>query len=185
MPRPSFAELRAQIAATFPDNTAGAITPAAVRTYLTNALAAIQPGYGKLVRQTLAATIVANVSPAVKVTWEAAGDSDPTQTTSNFTNGNIVRTERGTSRITFTADLEAANGRFVTFALFKNGVATPWRITGNGGGVGNPIGVSLAAIDYADPAATYDIRMTAELANTSVTLTNMVMLVEVVPVNTY
>ena len=40
-------------------------------------------------------------------------------------------------------------------------------------------------INYADPAATYDIRMTAELANTSVTLTNMVMLVEVVPVNTY
>ena len=182
--RKSFVELRAEIAAAFPDNTAGAITPAAMRTYLLDALNAIQPAYGTLARSA-AAPIVANITPPVKVTWQIAADSDATQTTSNFSAGSIARAERGTSAINFTTDFEASNGRFITFTLFKDGVATPWRITGNGAGAGNPVAVALTAIDYADPAATYDVRMTAEVAATTVTISDSAMILEIVPVNTF
>ena len=183
--RKSYNELRAEIALLFPDNAAGEITPADLRTFLLNTLEATQPAYGSLTRATLSGNIVANITPPVKVTWQAAGDSDAAQTTSNFANGDITRSERGTSVINFNADMEAANGRFITFTLFKNGVATPWGITGNGGGAGNPVAVALTAIDYADPAAVYDIRASSEVAAITVTLSNMAMIVQILPVNTY
>jgi len=185
MARKSFAELRAEIAALILDNTTNLVEPADVRGVFLDILDAIQPAYGTLRRTVPSANIVANITPAVKVTWEAAADTDPTQTTSNFSAGTIARSERGTSVINFTADMETSANRFITFTLFKNGVATTWRITGNGGGAGNPVAVSLTAIDYADPAATYDIRMTAEIAGTTVTLSNMALIVQLLPVNTY
>lgn len=183
--RPSFAELRALIASTFPDNTAGDIEPSELRTYLLGALAAVQPAYGQLLRQTLSANLTANITPPVKLTWQAAADSDPTQTTSVFAAGTIARSERGTSKIQFVTNLETNSNRFITFTLFKNGVATPWKITGNGAGAGNPVAVALTAIDYADPAATYDIRMSAETNGTVVTLSGSAMILECLPVNSY
>jgi hypothetical protein len=89
------------------------------------------------------------------------------------------------SSLNFDMALEAPVGRFITFTLFKNGVATPWRVTGNGAGTGNPVAVSMTALDYADPAAYYEIFATAEVANTNTRVSNGGVILSVLPVNIY
>jgi hypothetical protein len=98
----------------------------------------------------------------------------------------VTKVEKGTSTINFSMDMETVASRFVTFTLYKNGVATPWRITGNGGGAGNPVAVAFTAVDYSPtPNAVYDVRATAELAATSTILTNGVFVVQVEPVRDF
>ena len=183
MARKSINELIAQATADFPDNVTGLITPAKLRQFCIDFLNAIAPAYGYL---TLAGPTsqTFGLTPALMV-FSAAYDSDPSQTTSSVPASTVARSERGTATINFTADIEAANGRFITFTLFKDGVATTWRVTGNGGGVGNPVAVALTAIDYADPAAVYDIRATAEVAATNVTLSNAGFIISIDPVRSF
>lgn len=181
--RKSMVELEADLQTYFPDNAEGLITPAMVRSYFLMLINAIRPAYGMLT-QTVDRIVTAGLTP-VKLLWEAKYDSLPDQTQSNFSTGEIARVERGTSTINFTADFESQAGRFVTFTVYKNGAPTTWRITGNGAGAGNPVSVSLTAIDYADPAATYSVYITAETNGTSITVRNAAMLLGVDPVNTY
>lgn len=183
MPRKSIQELIAQATADFPDNVTGLITPAKLRNWAIDFLNAISPAYGHLT-QPGPHTQTFGLTPAL-VVFATAYDSNPAETTSAVPASTITRAEKGTSTIQFSADLETNNGRFITFTIYKNGVATPWRITGNGGGAGNPVAVALTAVDYADPAAVYSVEGTAEVNGTSVTLSNMILLVGVDPVNNY
>lgn len=183
MPRKSLVELEAQAAATIESNVIGAVSAADVRQMFLDFINAIRPGYGQL-------TIVGSKNQVVSIapsllTFTGQSDSNPAQTTSTFANGRIARTERGMSRINFTMDVETNSGRFVTFTLMKNGVATPWKQTINGGGSGNPVCLSFSALDYADPAATYSIFVSAEQNNTTVTFANGGFVVELVPVNVF
>lgn len=183
MARKSILELIAQADADFPDNVTGLITPAKLRGWATDFLNSIAPAYGVLsltgpLNQTFGLT------PAL-VVFQTATNSDPSQTTAVVPGSTITRAEKGTSTINFSMDIETNASRFITFTLFKNGVATPWRVTGNGAGAGNPIAVALTAVDYADPAAVYDIRATAETAGTVVTLTNGIFIVQVEPVRSF
>jgi hypothetical protein len=183
MARKSIQELIAQATSSFPDNVTGLITPALLRTWATDFLKAIAPAYGVLQKSAFGTQLV-GLTPSV-MQWTTRQDSDPSQTTTSAAQGTIERAERGTSDINFSADFEAPVNRFVSFTLYKNGVATLWRVTGNGGGNGNPIGVSFAAKDYADPAATYDIRITAEIDGVSANIGNASLIVGVDPVNSY
>ena len=183
MSRKSVQELLAQADATIEDNTAGMVSPADVRNLIKDFLNAIAPAYG-YIRQTGAPAQNFGLTP-VKVLWNNATDSDINQTISSAANGQITRLERGTSTINFTMDIECQSGRFITFTLYKNGVATSWRITGVGAGTGNPVGVAMTAVDYADPAAYYEIFATAELANTNTTISNGAFILSVDPVNSY
>jgi hypothetical protein len=183
MARKSILELIAQATADFADNGTGLITPAKLRNWAIDFLNSIAPAYG-LLTLTGPTTQTFGLTPAL-VVFGAAQDSNPAETTSTVPGSSIARAEKGTSTINFSMDLETNNGRFITFTLFKNGAPTPWRITGNGGGNGNPISVALTAIDYADPGAVYDIRATAEVAATSVILTNGVFILAVDPVRSF
>lgn len=183
MARKSILELIAQATADFPDNITGLVTPAKLRQWAIDFLNSIAPSYGYLTltgptTQTFGTT-------SALVVFLTAYDSDPAQTTSAIPASTVTRTEKGTSTINFTMDIETNNGRFITFTLHKNGAPTPWRVTGNGGGAGNPVGVSLTAVDYADPAAVYSIQATAEVDGTSVTLSNGAMIVQVEPVRSF
>lgn len=183
MARKSIAELIAQATADFPDNVTGMITPAKLRNWAIDFLNAISPAYGYLtLTGPLSQTF--GLTPAI-VDFTGAYDSNPAETTSSVAANTVARAEKGTSTINFSMDIETSNGRFITFTLFKNGVATPWRITGNGGGTGNPVSVALTAIDYADPAAVYDVRATAEVAGTNVILTNGAFIVAIDPVRSF
>ena len=183
MTRPSIVELSAAVDTAFPDNTSGLITPAILRAFLHDFLNAVRPAYGIV---TLPASNIQTLglTPQVIVFTEAS-DSSAAETVSTAATGSVARTAKGTSTINFSMDIEAANGRFVTFTIYKNGAPTLWRITGNGGGAGNPVSVALTAIDYADPAATYQIFATAEIDGVSTTLSNGALLVSADPVNSY
>lgn len=181
--RKSISDLLAQADATIEDNTAGMVSPADVRNLIKDFLNAIAPAYG-YIRQTGNPSINLGLTP-VKLQWNNATDSNINETKSSAANGRITRLERGASTINFNMDFECQSGRFITFTLYKNGVATPWRVTGNGGGAGNPVAVALTAVDYADPAAYYEIFATAELANTSTVISNGAMILQVEPVNSY
>lgn len=183
MARKSILELIAQVNATLPDNSTGLITPAILRAMFLDFLNAISPAYGLLSRSA-PNTQVLGLAPVI-VAFQTAFDGDPAQTTSSIVSNTIARAEKGTSTINFVADLECQTNRFVTFTLYKNGAPTTWRITGNGGGAGNPVSVALTAIDYADPAATYSIEATCETNGTSVTLSNMAFVLAVDPVRSY
>lgn len=184
MARKSINELIAQATADFPDNTGGLVTPAKLRQWAIDFLNAIAPAYGvlQITPGTLNQTL--NIAPQLLV-FNSAYNSDPAQTTAAVPASTVTRTDRGTVTVNFTADFECTNGRFVTFTLYKNGVATPWRVTGNGGGNGNPVAVALTAVDYADPAATYAIYASCEVNGTVVTLSNAAMIVAIDPVRSY
>jgi hypothetical protein len=184
MPRKSIQELIAQATADFPDNVAGLITPAKLRQWAIDFLNAISPAYGYLTL-TGPLTQTFGLTPAL-VVMQAAFNSDPSQTTAAVPASTVTKVERGNVTINFTMDFETSNGRFVTFTLYRNGVATPWRVTGNGGGNGNPIAVSLTAVDYTpDPNTVYDIRGSAEVAGTSVIMSNGGMILSVEPVRSF
>jgi hypothetical protein len=183
MPRKSIVELTAQAAASFPDNNTGAITPALLRTMITDFLHAIAPAYG-ICQKTAPQTVNLGLTP-IAIQYNTATSSDINQLLASAALGEIERLERGTSTINFAMDIECATNRFITATLFKDGVATPWRITANGAGNGNPVGMALTAIDYADPAATYDVRLTAETAGVSTVISNGAFLLGVDPVNSY
>ncbi len=183
MPRKSIVELTAQAVASFPDNVTGAITPALLRSFCEDFLNAIRPAYG-ICQKTAPQTVNLGTTPAA-IAYNSASSSDINQLTASAPLGKISRAERGTSTINFTVDIECQTNRFITATLFKNGVATPWRMTVNGAGTGNPVGMSLTAIDYADPQAEYEVRMSAETAGTSTILSNGTLLLSVDPVNSY
>jgi hypothetical protein len=176
-------ELEAQAAATLEDNNTGAITPADIRAMILDFINAIRPAYGQCLKTT-PQTVSLGLTP-VAFAYDSAASSDINQVTASAATGRISRAERGTSTINFTMDIECQANRFITATLFKNGVATPWRITVNGAGTGNPVGMALTAIDYADPQAEYDVRLSAELAATSTILSNGVLLLSVDPVNSF
>jgi hypothetical protein len=183
MPRKSVLELIAQANTDFADNTTGLITPAKLRQWAIDFLNSISPAYGYLTKDSPSAQVL-GLTPAL-ITTTGAYDSDPSQTTSVAANSTITRAEKGTSTFQFSANIECQSGRFVTFTIYKNGTPTTWSITGNGGGAGNPVAVALTAVDYADPAAVYSIRGTAEVNNTSVTIDNLIFLLSVEPVRSF
>ena len=183
MARKSITELEVQADTTIEDNVSGLVSPADVRNMVKDFLNAVRPAYG-VIQQTGNRTQNFGLTP-VKVQWNNASDSDINQTNSSAANGRISRTERGMSSLNFNIDMEATVGRFITFTLFKNGVATSWRVTGNGAGTGNPVAVSMTALDHADPAAYYEIFATAEVANTNTVVSNGGMILSVLPVNSY
>ena len=181
--RKSVTELELQADTTIEDNTGGLISPADVRAMFKDFLNAFRPAYG-VIRQTGNPTQNLGLTP-VKMQWNNASDSDINQTNSSAANGRVTRLERGTSTINITLDVECQSGRFITATLYKDGVATPWRITTVGAGNGNPVGMALTTIDYADPAAYYEVFLSAEVANTTTVVSNGAMILGVDPVNSY
>ena len=183
MARKSIVELIAQATADFPDNAAGLITPAKLRNWAIDFLNAIAPVYSILhangpLNQTFGTV-------PVLVAFNAVTNSLPSEMVAAVPASTITRTDRGTVQFDLSIDFECQTNRFVTFIVYKNGVATTWRQTGNGAGAGNPVSVSLAGIDYADPAAVYSVQAICETAGTVVTMTNMAFVVSIVPVRAY
>jgi hypothetical protein len=180
MSRKSVVQLIAQAAVDFPDNNASLITPAVLRGFLVDLLTTFSPAYSWLRNIGPATQTFGLTSTIVQMT--SAFNSDPSQALAATPTNSLTRVERGTSVLHFAADIESANNRFVTFTLFKNGVATPWSITANGLSAGNPVNVAMNAVDYdAAPGSIYTVRAVAEANGQSVTMTNMTMLLLIAP----
>lgn len=181
--RKAITALEAQADATIEDNTSGSISPADVRAMFKDFLNAIRPAYGVL-QQTGNPSQNLGLTPT-KMLWNNAQDSDINETNSSAASGRISRLERGTSSLTMSVNVACQSGRFITATIYKNGVATPWRVTATGAGNGNPVGMSVTMIDYADPAAYYEVFLTAETNATTTVVSNGAMILRVDPVNSY
>lgn len=183
MARKSFQELAAELPVSFPDNNTELITPAILRGYLDLFLQAIRPSYAVLNRETPNSQTLGVTD--VPLIFENATLTDVPDYTAVAATGTITRLERGTTRHTFTSTVEGAVNRLVTVVLYRNGLATPWRISASLQGAGKPVDVSLTAILYTSVAATFQWRVLADTAGTAVTFSNLDALAETVPVNAY
>jgi hypothetical protein len=181
--RKSIVELEAEALANLPDNVTGLISPADVRVMFTDFLNAVRPAYGYLTKSTGSAQSLGTT--AAKLIWTAAQDSDINQSNSSAATGRITRLERGSCGLTFNADADGANGRIVTFILYKNGAATDWRASVTCGGAGKPVSCGFNAVDYADPAAYYEMFATCDTDATSITLSKLAFVLNILPVNSY
>jgi len=183
MPRKSFVELANELVVDFPDNVTGAITPAILRTYFNNFLDAIRPAYGIISRETPAVQVLGVAD--VPLIFEVGSVSTVPDYTVTPASGTVTRLAAGTTRLTFTTTIDTAVGRIITVTLYKNGVATPWRISATGGGAGKPVDIALNALQYDAGAAVYQWQVRADAASTNTTFSNVDCIAETVPVNAY
>jgi hypothetical protein len=187
MARKSFAELLAGLAAVFPDNSTGLITPAILRGYFTDFLNAIIPAYAILERRV---GVAQNITPAntdIPLVFTSADLLKANgEMTANAGAGEIGRVDKGTTRFTFTADLlEASNAtRTLTFTLYRDGAPTVWSqsvtLTSNA----QTESITFTMITTAPAAASYTMQVKSS-AIELVTFSNMVLVAEVVPVQAY
>lgn len=183
MARPSISQVIANALVAFPDNASEAITPAILRNWISYMLSAFYPAYRYLSR--LAANVQTLGTSAVPVSFDTSVGSPIVDYSATAATGTITRTDPGTCRFQFTADVEAAVNRIVTFTLYKNGSSTPWRVGVTTQGAGKPVSVAMPALEYSLATATYQMQATCDTAGTAVTLSNMVFLAETVPAYDY
>jgi hypothetical protein len=183
MARKSFVELLAAANAAFADNTSGAITPLALRTWISDLLTATQPGYAYLSAVPPLA-LTANIVPQV-LPFAEEYVSPTNESVVSAAAGTIQRLERGTSVIAFNASVRAPNGRFISFNLVKDGVQTPWGATVGGAGDNHEVSVSFTAISYSDPAATYSISYRSEIDGVDIELLDYACILQINEVQSY
>ena len=181
MTRRTITELYAQAAASFPDNAIGAITPALLRDFCQDFLDTMRPSYG-------AASIV---TPLVKAAttvystfaWQTQIAATAPDYSITLATGLVTRSGGPASaRIEFSIDALAPNNSITSFALFVDGVETPWATSNTSTGT-DLQSFAFTAINYsAALSPTYQIRVKSNAAN-NVTLSNGVLVVENIPVN--
>ena len=168
-------ECIAALAALIPDNVTQLVTPASVRSAITNIINAIYPASGYMT-QIPNRSYAANILPRLMI-YDASTLSPQVDYTLNIANGQALRLEKGTTAFEYNADVIAPNNTTITFTLFKNNVATLWAQSVTGTGNGNPQSVSFSGFDYSStPNTVYEIRVSAESNNTAITVNNSVFL---------
>jgi hypothetical protein len=186
MARKSLQEVIAEAATVFADNNVGAITPLLLRTWIGDLIGAIRPAYCYLSR--LGPTSqTPPASPAVApLVFDSGALSPVVDYSFTAATGTIVRSEKGTTRFTFTADISptANANNLLTFTLFKNGVATPWKQSVMLTATGVTESVTLSAIEYLNGIATYQMQISASAA-VAMNFSNMTFVAETVPVWEY
>jgi hypothetical protein len=170
MARPSLSQVIARAATDFPDNSAGAITPAVLRSFISYMLSAIYPAFGYLSR--IAAWTQTIGTTPVSLIYDTATLTPIVDYSLNAGAGTIVRLDPGTTAFEFTVDVAGSNGISLTFQLYKNGAPTLWKQTITMTGAANPNAFTLSGIEYSAATATYEMRVFAESAGQNVEFSN-------------
>ena len=183
MTRKTINELYAQVAASFPDNSSGLITPALLRAFCQDFLDTVRPSYGAMSLTTPLVKAVTTVNSSFA--WEAVIAAQAPDYTCSLPGGIITRSGGPASgRISLTIDAIAPNNTILTFTLFIDGVATPWATSNTSTSATDVQSYAFMAINYsANLAPTYQIQVKSN-ASGNITLQNAVFVVENVPVNT-
>jgi hypothetical protein len=186
MARKSLNEVIAALATAFPDNNTKFITPAGLRTFLDDFIKAIRPSYAILTRDAAVTQAVTTVDTPLVFTA-----SDVTASLGEYTatpaTGSITRVDGdGTSMFSFTTDVSSPSNsnRLLTFTLYKDGVASPFRQSQSFNVLGELISISFSAIQFKSTSATYSMRVQSSV-NETFTFSNMVLVAQTVPVNSY
>jgi len=185
MARKSITELLAALLTSFPDQNTKFITPLILRNYFTDFLNAIRPAYALLTRGAGVIQAV-TVAPAPLQFTSADVTAGLGEFTANAATGLVGRNIPGTVRLTFSADLQPTTNatRTVAFTIYQDGVPTSWRQTITTTATGQIESVAFTALLYAAAAANFQIYVSVD-TNQSFTFSDMVWVVEVVPVNSY
>jgi hypothetical protein len=85
----------------------------------------------------------------------------------------------------FTADVVGTNGTVVTFTLYKDGVATPWRQSCTTAGAGKAVSISFSIVETATGPATYQMRVKIDTGSQTLTLSEMLFVAASQPVWEY
>lgn len=184
MTRKTIVELQTELATLLPDNTTGAITPAALRTMIGDFLNTMTPAYGGIQITGAGLAQVLNIAPAPLVFQSELVAQLPEFATVPGT-GTVRRQDTVTTNsISFNMDVQAPANRQVTATLYADGVATPWRGVVQGTGAADPVVLSFEATHYSAVPVNYQVFVNANANATSVTFSNAVFLVNAVPVRT-
>lgn len=180
MVRRTILELLTAADNTLPDNSTGEISPADVRDLIKDFLDTMAPAYAALSISSAIAQAV-TVSDTVMV-FSAVRVAQAPEWTAAVPASTITNSAPNVTRVTFNVDILAATNRTLTFTLYANGVATPWTVSNQGDGTGNPQAVSMTAIHdgSADASTVYTMRVRAD-ANASPSFENAVFVCENLP----
>jgi len=182
MTRKTVTELYAQAQTSFADNVSGAITPALLRQFCLDFLDTIRPSYAAIgivigTSQNLTTTYAAMV-------WGTTIAAQAPDYTVSLASGTVTRSGGPASaRIEFSVDAQAPNNSITTFALFVDGVETPWAQSNTSTSSVDVQSFAFTAVNYsANNPVTYQIRAKSNAANT-VIFSNGILVVENIPVN--
>jgi hypothetical protein len=185
--RTSIQLLIAEANAEIPDNASQLVTPAKVRTLFQNILETLAPAYGALAKAGPALAVLGAV-PALINAWTTLIRQTAPEWSVNLAAGTAQRvlgtTLAALSRITANGSVEGPNGANVTATLFKNGAATPFSVSVNCTGVGDPVSFNLTGLSYDILATTFDLRVSTNNPG-NYTFTNLVLICENVPVDAF
>jgi hypothetical protein len=183
MTRRTIVELIAQADSTLPDNVTGLIDPADVRNMILDFLDTVRPSYAAI-------RITSDVSKAVTTTfstftWSVTDIAQAPDWSVSLASGTVQRGGGpATTRITFNIDVVAPNNSITTFALFVNGVETPWAISNTSTSSSDRQSYSLSAINYnALATIQYQIQVKSTAAG-NIVLSNGALVCENIPINT-
>lgn len=181
--RKSIEQLVDEAMTNLPDNNERKITAADVRDLLVSAFEALRPSYGYLYTGAAVGMHVStNPEP---LTFDLSYTTDPDEIEVFPDVGEVGRTDPGANRITIRVDMQMPTNREITIQLYKNGQPTIWKTTVGGGGVNRPVSAMLVAFVFDTEPASYTVRISADANSGQITIGNVHMLLEVIPVNSY
>ena len=183
MARKSLDQMLADLLTAFPDQNTKFITPAILRTYFDDLIKALRPSYAWLSRTTGAAQAV-TVAPVQLVFTAAEISFAQGEYTANASVGRITRLDAGVCQFNFTADISSPSNspRVLTFTLYKNGVATPFKQSQSFSVTGEVLSVSFGAIQSSGLPADYGMYVQSTV-NETFTFSEMVFLAQTIPAN--
>jgi len=174
MARKTTAQLIAEIAALFPDNTTGLITPASLRTSLTNICDSFTDAYGAM--QGLPGVVQALTATVAKLVVFDTVLRTSAEVTPSATNDNVTVSALADYAFEFTCTVAGANNEVVRLVMRVDGVETPWTFQTTLS-VSNTAEMSFSGIIVAIPAGgVVDVGVSSTSGNQSPTFSQNVLI---------
>ena len=183
MTRKTVTELYAQAQSSFLDNITGAITPALLRNFCLDFLDTIRPSYAAL-------AITSEISKSATGTystfvWNSQIAAQAPDYAVSLASGTVTRSGGPASaRIAFSIDAKGANNSITSFAFFVDNVETPWAQSNTSTSATDAQSFAFTAVNYsASLEPQYEVRIKTTVPG-NILLSNGVLVVENIPVNT-
>jgi len=183
MTRKTVTELYAQAQASFADNIISAITPALLRNFCLDFLDTIRPSYAAL-------ALTSEISKSATGTystfvWNSQIAAQAPDYTVSLASGTVTRSGGPASaRIEFSIDAKGANNSITSFAFFVENVETPWAQSNTSTSATDAQSFAFTAVNYSTSLTPqYEVRIKTTVPG-NILLSNGVLVVENVPVNT-
>jgi hypothetical protein len=175
MARKTVAELLAEVAAMFPNNSTGDITPAIIRSFFADLLESLTPGYAIITRQTPQALGVINATP-VKIANFTGLSVAQTPWTTDAAAGTLSRPDfPSVSTVKVQASLTFAQTDACKMELYANDAPVLYANQSvQGRGINNPVAFSFDGIAAGLTApVVLDVRIHSLTGNASPTVQSM------------